>query len=153
MSAVPVGIICAMYIGFSLFKPEYTKKVLIIFLITGIVYYFAIFLYPDEMFGGSIPVINPGEIELADFSIKSVALYLVIFYISCVIVILGGGFYHLSKRITGDDQKRVFKLFLAFILYAIAAIMDVLFPLTFIAIARFVMIVSYYFLYQGFAVV
>jgi hypothetical protein len=151
MTCVPIAILNAMYLGFTLFKPELVKKVLIIFGITVVVYFIAIFGFPDLMFGGTIPPeIILGETELADFSIRNVALYLVIFYILCVIVILGGGFYKLQKRIEGEEAKKAHWMFIAYMLFAIGAILDVTVPMAIVVVARAIMITSYYYLYKGF---
>ncbi len=151
MSSVPIGIIDTMYLGFTIFKPELKTKVLILFIMTAIVYYIAIIFIPSDVFSGTIPPqIIPGENELVDFAVRGIVLYLIIFYIASVILIVVVGFYKLSKRITGEEQKKARWISIAFILYAISAILDVTAPVVIIVIPRAIMILSYYYLYKGF---
>ncbi len=150
MTCVPIAILNAMNLGFSIFKPESRKRVLIFFSITAIVYYIPIFFLPGQMFGGEIPPeIIPGETELADFAIKSIVLYLTVFYVICVIVILGGGFLKLVRQLTGKERKKAWWLLNTFVLFAIAATLDVWIPTIIIVLPRVLMIISYYSLYRG----
>lgn len=144
---VPVAIIDVMYLGFTLFSPDYTKRVLLIYGLTAVVFYVAFFGFPEAMIGGEIPY----EGAVVDTSLNSLVLGLVIFYIFSVLLILGWGFYRLSLRIEGPEQKKAKTLAWGFLLFAIGAIIETAIPTVAIVVARVIMAVGYYFLYRGFS--
>ncbi|MEX2717067.1 MAG: hypothetical protein Q6370_012260 [Candidatus Sigynarchaeota archaeon] len=146
-SHMPLSILNAMYLGYEIFNPKQRNKALLVFGLTGIVYYIALIGWPQHMFVGT-PGADP--MEMLDISLRSVILVCAMFYIVCVIFVLGGGFYFLRKKIEGIDRKRASNLSLSFLLFAFAAILDTVITSQLIMLARVIMALSVIYLYRGF---
>ncbi len=143
----PMGTIFELYLGFNIFKPTFTKKIVFIYLLTGIVFIIAFYGFPDVMIGGE----EPAPLEMRDIALKSICLYLIMLYILSCLFLLGGGFLRLRKRLTpSPERNQVTYLFFGFVLFSIGAIIDTLIPLMYIVIARVIMVVSFILLFKGF---
>ncbi len=142
---VPFATLNALYLGFEIFAPEYTKKLLIIYGITCVVFLIAWFGFPTDMIGGTIVEGIP------DISLKSIALYLVIFYILTALIVIGGGFFKLRKRVEGADKRKITLLAWAFVLFSIGGILDTAIPFQVVVIARVVMWISLWMMFKGFS--
>lgn len=145
---VPIAIICAMYLGFDLFNPEKKKIVMIIYSITGVVYFIAFFLFYEA----NVRLETPVEGEVADWGIKFIVMYITIFYIASVLFILSWGFYKLQKSVEGEIKHKAQQLSSGFTLYALGAIMDSMFSGFVVPIARIVMSIGIIFLNFGFLI-
>ena len=99
------------------------------------------------MIGGEIPY----EGAVVDASLKSILLILTIFYIFSVLLVLGGGFYKLSKRIEGTESRKAFLVFVGFVLFTVAGIVETVASNAIYVLARALMATSYVFLYRGFS--
>ncbi len=146
-SHMPLAILNAMYLGYEIFNPKQRNKALLLFGITGIVYYVALIGWPQFMFVGT-PGADP--MEMLDISLKSVVLVCAMFYIVCVIFVLAGGFYFLRKKIEGIDRQRATNLAISFLCFAFAAILDTTITSQFMVLARIIMALSVIYLYRGF---
>lgn len=146
-SLVPLAILLGMYLGFTIFQPEHTKKVVVVFAATAIVYYIALFGFPTQMISGTEPTFDD---PMTDTGLRSVVLYLSIFYILSVIVILGGGFYRLTKRIEGEERVKARYLTWAWLLFSLAQIIEITILSSLVVIPRVITLVSLFFIYKGF---
>lgn len=147
-TVMPINICIAMYIGFDIFKPELRNKVVIVYAITGIFYYIAWFGFPLSMI---VPVdVNPGD--LMDIRLTSVIMGLSALYILSVLLILGGGFYKLMKKLPIEtlERKNARNLSIGWILFAIGAFLDTLISPELIVIARIIMAAGLIFIHLGF---
>lgn len=146
-SHIPIVICASMYLGFELFKPEWRDRVLLVFVLSSIVYWIALLGFPSVMISGTIGQ----EGDLIDISLHSVVIVLVVVYIFSTLIMLGGGFYHLSKRLTDKEGKRrARELYIGFILFSIGGILDTVISLEYIVIARSIMGVAYFLINSGF---
>ncbi len=145
-SHMPALMVVAMYLGFSIFNPDQKKLGVFIFTCTAVPYWIALFGFPDVMIG-EVPVASG---ELIDITIQSVVLAILAVYILSSLIILGGGFYALRKRLDGKDKRKATDLCLAFVIFAMAGILEATTPI-FAFIARILMIISYIFMYRGFS--
>ncbi len=134
---MPIAIINAMALGFEVFNPERKKLALGVYGLSSIPYYIAVIWWPELMFVGT-----PMAGEIADVSLKSVALACAIFYIASVLIILVMGFLYLAKRIEGDNRKRAYYGALTFLFFGIGAILDTVLSTSFIYFARVVTALS-----------
>ncbi len=143
---VPLAITDSMYIGFTVFRPKYVKQVVLLFACTTVLYWIALFGFPEVMISGNVPA--PGE--TTDTGLRSVVLYLTIFYIVSLIVIVCGGFYKLAQKIEGEEKRKSLFVSEGFLLFSIASVVEILLFGPFIIIPRVVTAISYWLLYRGF---
>ncbi len=144
-SLMPLLIVDAMFLGFSIFNPDRTKLAVLIYACTAVPYWIALFWFPDVMI---IDVTEPGE--LIDITMRSVLLVILVIYIFSSLLILGGGFWSLRKKIEGKDKRKATDLCLAFVIFAIAGILEATTPILAL-ISRVLMLISYVFMYRGFS--
>ncbi len=145
-SFVPIAIINAMYLGFTLFQPELLKKVVLAYVATGVVFYIFIFGFPSDSLGGQLYALIP------DTTLKGVPMALAVVYILSAFFVLGRGFYKLAKRIDDLEKKRKLKiLFWAFLMFGFGAILEIVAPSIIIFLARILLATSYVLLYMGFS--
>lgn len=144
----PIGISLAMFLGYDIFKPKLKWRMLIAFLVVGVVYLIAILGWPEIMIEGTSPDPN----ELVDISINSVVLVIVIVYILSCIFMLGINFILLGRRLDKKiPQKKAYMLGIGWFLFGIAGILDSLLPLTLVILPRGLMFVGLILIFQGFA--
>ncbi len=148
-SAAPIEIMCTMYLGFELFKPNWKKSMLILYALSAIVFYIALWGFPSDMLGYNLP--DPSD--LLDISLRSVIMYMMIAYILSALIIIGWGFFTLRRRLEGGVEKtKVTYLGYGFVLFAIAAIIETIIPSQWVIIARVLMITAILLIYEGFKV-
>ncbi len=142
---VPLAIIDAMYLGSAIFKPNYKWKVLIIFAMSAIPYYIALFGWTSLMFEGQ-------EVagEMLDIRLSSVVAIMVIGFIACVVIILAFGFYTMRNKLTGEQRRLATSLMVGFFIFALAGLLDTLLTSEYVAIARVLMAISVVYIYRGF---
>lgn len=145
----PVGIMIEIYLGFNIFRPAFAKRVTLVYAVTGIVFLCALYGFPDLMIGGEEPV----GLEMRDIALKSLCMYLIIFYILSSLVLMGGGFNHLRLRLTkrSPERAKVTWLLVGYVLFALGAIIETTIPSNYIVIARLIIVASHVFLYKGFS--
>ncbi len=146
-SHVPVAIMIAMWLGFSIFNPDHKKMAIMLFAASGVVYYIALLGNTKGMFQPSV-----GDPEMLDIQLVSVVEYMVIGYIACVVLILAINFYSLRHKLTGDTKRWATYLTVGFFLFAIAGILDTVLSSDLILIARIVMTLAVIYIYKGFYV-
>ncbi len=150
-SSVPIGIVLGMFVGYSIFNPERRKSVSFIYGFTGIVYYIALFAFPTLMIGGTEPQLG----EITDTNLRSVVLYLSIFYILSVIFVLSLQFYRLSKKLQGGENQKygqkTYLLFWAWVLFSISQIVEIVATGYLIFIPRVITLISFALMYKGFS--
>ncbi len=145
-SLMPVLMVVAMYLGFSIFNPDRTKHAVLIFACTAVPYWIALFGFPDMMIG-EVPV-EAGE--LIDITMTSALLAILAIYVFSALFILGGGFWSLRKKIEGKDKQKATDLCLSFVLFAIAGILETTTPVLAL-VSRVLMLISYAFMFRGFS--
>lgn len=147
-SHTPIGVSLAMYLGYDIFKPQIKWRVLAIFGLSGIVYLVALFGWPTQMISSTTP--QPDQ--LIDISINSVVLIIVILYILSTMVMLGGNFLLLRRRLSdAGPRKKALEQGLGWLLFGIAGILDSTLPLNLIILPRLLMMVGYILIFEGFS--
>ncbi|GAB4314491.1 MAG: hypothetical protein Kow0069_15970 [Promethearchaeota archaeon] len=146
-ASAPIGIMAALYLGFSVFNPERLKAVMGIYAATTVVYYVAMFGFPEQNIGGEVPY----EGAVMDASLESVLLALTLFYIASNLVFLGGGFYKLSKRIEGAERTKALLVFYGVLLFTVGGVIESVASSAIYVVARLLMATSYVLIYRGFA--
>lgn len=142
----PILIIVAMYLGFDIFKPEMRNKVVGIFMGLAVVFWIFFLGFPEM----SIKIAPDIPGELRDISFQGVALALIASYLLGVLIILGGNFLKLSKKIKGQDQRKAKFLGYGWISFTISGILDTIITPELIVIARILMIIAAYLVFSGF---
>jgi hypothetical protein len=142
----PILILVAMYLGFDVFNPKLRNKVVSIFIVLAVVFW-VVFLGFPELSVKIAPDI-PGEIR--DISFNGLALVLIATYLLSVLIILGGNFLKLSKKIKGEEQRKAKSLGYGWIMFTISGILDTIMTPELIVIARILMIVAAYLVFSGF---
>ncbi len=145
--SIPLAITNAMYVGFVLYNPSWTKRVVLVYSITGVVYYVAIFGFPTIM-------IRPDPSGIGT-TLASICLYLAIFYVFSVFLVLGVGFLRLSRKMRyvgglHNEYRKCIYLFFAHIFFGFGAILDLAFSSEFIIIARILLATCYFLLGKGY---
>ncbi len=153
-TVAPIGIACAMYIGFSMIKPKIAKPITIIFALTAIPFWANLwFNFPETSIAWVVPF-NP-EVNLVDIELMSWSNFFTAFYIICALVFLGGGFIWLALHSTGDIRTRSRNYAIGLIGFSICGIIDSRGIVSGIGggwgifIVRIFMVVSYIFLYKA----
>ncbi len=145
----PLTLTLALYLGFDIFKPSWKKGVMIFFSIFTVIWWLSMIFFIKFFFGST----TPGEGELIDISfILPLGLPMIALSILSVVVLLGGGFLSIVRKIE-DKEKRNKSLFLGigWSIFAIAAILDTFIAPNFIAFARLIMLVGYILIFEGFS--
>lgn len=143
----PIGIVNWMYLGFSIFKEEWKKKVSWGFGVTIVPYYIALFGFTEAMYE-----VDPGWMPgvMLDVGLRSVAMILTVVYILAVIVVLGGGFYGLQKKLDPSPERKRARLFMTgWFLFGVGGIIDATIPTTFIVLGRVLMVACLIAIYKG----
>ncbi len=155
-SVTPLGIAAAMYIGFSMIKPNLAKPMAWIFGLSGIPFWANLwFSWPEN----GISFANTGlsgpmgeyipTIDLIDIELLSLSEIFTIVYILAMIAILGVGFMILARRSTGEIRTRSRNYAIGLILFGVAGAIDSrgIFTGTPMVAVRVLMVVAYIFLY------
>jgi hypothetical protein len=117
----PVSIINSIWLGFSIFNQKWRRPVFYVYFASAVPFYIALFGWPNAMFVSNI---TPAG-QMIDTSLRSVLLYLAIFYIVSIIFVIGLGFFSLRKRLTdAADRQRALYLGLSYVIFGIAAILE-----------------------------
>lgn len=147
----PVATVCGIYVGFSIFDPDHKNQVTGLYSVIAAVFLGLLFALPDAMI--EVSTGSPGE--LLDVTMQSVALVLMGFFIFSLIFLLGGGFYRLSRKMTGTTERKHAQFLTAgWILFAVAGIMDAMVPPTLfqlMVVARGMMAVAFVLIFRGFS--
>ncbi len=154
-SITPLGIAAAMYIGFSMIKPNLAKPMAWIFGLTGIPFWANLwFSWPVNGIGfantGSSPLgYYEPTIDLIDIELESLSNIFTILYILSMMAVLGVGFIYLATRSTGEIRTRSRNYAIGLILFSVAGAIDSrgIFSGTPMVIVRLLMVVAYVFLY------
>ncbi|MHA1732562.1 MAG: hypothetical protein ACTSU5_11515 [Promethearchaeota archaeon] len=144
---VPVGILLGMYLGFSIFRPELTRRVVLVFGATAVVFYVALFGFPALFISGNEPT---PENPFTDTGLRSVLLYMAIFYIASVVGILCTGFYKLSKKLEGEEKQKCVDLFWGWLLFSVAQVVEIVILSEYILVPRVVTFTSFFLIFRGF---
>ncbi len=153
----PLGIACAMYIGFSMIKPKLAKPMTWIFALTAIPFWTNLwFNIPDT--ASTIANVGTGiggtfdkTADLIDIELLSWSNFFTAFYIISMLVILGIGFIYLATHSTGEIRSRATNYAIGLILFSACGILDSRGIFTGIGIlfVRIAMVVAYLFLYKA----
>jgi len=146
----PIGISLSLYVGFQVVKLEYSKPSAIIYLLTGILYWYGLLIVPQITIGYEIP---EGGLGLIDIQLKSFVQILTAIYLFTFALVQIPGFIIISKRVTGDARIRAYYNAIGYTLFVICGILDsmVEFPNPiFLLIVRIIMASGYFILYLGY---
>jgi hypothetical protein len=153
----PLGIACAMYIGFSMIKPKLAKPITIAYALTAILFWanlwFNFLGTPGDPAIGWVPYDR--TVDLVDIELGSLSNFFTAFYILSSLVLLGGGFIWLAGHATGDIRARARNYAIGLIGFSICGIIDSRGIVSGIGgglgifIVRIFMVVSYLFLYKA----
>jgi hypothetical protein len=144
----PFSIINAIWLSFSIFNEKRRTLVTIIYIVTAVPYHIAQFGFPTLMFTAS----TPAEGEILDLSLKSITLLLCFTYILTAMVVIGGSFLWLRKRVTGSERRRATYVGIGYIFFGFGTILDVISTtITVLIIGRILMAIYLVFIYLGFS--
>ena len=151
---MPISIINAVWLGFEIFNPQWKKKALIVYAVVAVVFYIAEFGSPDQMYtlNASVNTLNANG-EMINISLASIIQGLTLFIVLTAIFVLGGGFYMLSRKVTGVDRKRAAYISIGYVIFGAAAIFEVTLGNlgdAYKIIARVMMATYLVFIYLGF---
>ncbi len=140
-TVAPLAFVNSLWLGFSIFAPAKKKLVLIIFGLSAIPFYIALFGFPNVMIGTEtdVALLNASGLML-DISLKSVVLGILALYILSGMLVLGTGFIRLRMKVGGAERKRATYLAIGAFLFGIAGMLDTTVSSEFIVIARMIMV-------------
>ncbi|TFH29752.1 MAG: hypothetical protein E4G98_03295 [Promethearchaeota archaeon] len=98
-----------------------------------------------------VPDTTPTEDTLMDVNIRSVVLYIAIFYIFSAFFILGGNFLLLRKKLEDSETRnKALQLGIGWILFGIAGILETFNPLNAAIVPRSIMFIGFILIFSGF---
>ena len=148
----PVSITIAMFVGFSMVKPEWRKTVVAIFAASAVWYWIGLFVPRFETITiEQIPLF--GGTELVDISLQSWVLILTALYLLSLLVFNTSGLLILAKKSSGVIKKKAIIQAIGYFIFVIIGAIDSLVPLgELIYIPRIVMVMGYILLYVGYTI-
>lgn len=148
----PVAITIAMYVGFSMVRPEWRKTVVAIFAASAVWYWIGLFVPRfQEITIEQIPF--TGGVELVDISLQSWVLILTALYLVSLLAFNTSGLLILASKSSGVIKKKSIIQAIGYFIFVIIGAMDSLVPLgQWIFIPRIVMVIGYILLYFGYTI-
>ncbi len=144
----PIGVVTAMYIGFTMIYPKATKPITIVYALSAIPFWANLWFDLPEL--SKKAVTPPALGALADIELLSWSKFFTAFYILSLVIVLGTGFLILAKQTTGDVRRRAINYALGIYMFAAAGIIDTLFAVgVWIFLVRFFMLGAYFVLYKA----
>ncbi len=146
----PIGSAICMYTGFTMLgKEKIAIPMAVIHLLTGLFYWYGLYVQPNITVDAVVPVEIGGG--LVDFELLSYVQLLTALYLGFLLAVIGGGFFWFAKQSTGDVRKRFLLTATGSCFFTISGAIDSLVELAyFIVIPRFFMITGAILLYLGF---
>ncbi len=146
----PIGSAICMYTGFTMLgKEKIAIPMAVIHLLTGLFYWYGLYVQPNITVEAVVPVEIGGG--LVDFELLSYVQLLTALYLGFLLAVIGGGFFWFAKQSTGDVRKRFLLTATGSCFFTISGAIDSLVELAyFIVIPRFFMITGAILLYMGF---
>ncbi len=140
-TVAPLAFLNSLWLGFSIFAPQKKNIVIIIFGLSAIPFYIALFGFPNAMIGmdTDVAILNASGLML-DISLKSVLMGILALYILSGMLVLGTGFIRLRLKVGGAERKRATYLAIGAFLFGIAGILDSAVASDYIVIARIIMV-------------
>ncbi len=153
-SWIPVASLIAMWLGFTVFKPDFQKQIKYIFLALWAIYWFCLFVFPDRMMAAN----NEGINELLEISTRSIIMVLTAMYIFFLLFIQSGGFFYLRRKMIGEgndpnELRHITYLGIGWFLFGVASVIDALIPSTLwflVTLGRLIIIGGYIFIFIGY---
>jgi hypothetical protein len=148
----PVSITIAMYVGFSMIKPEWRKTMVAIFAASAVWYWIGLFVPRFETITiEQIPF--TGGTQLVDISLQSWVLILTARYLLSLLIFNTSGLLVLAKKSSGIIRKKSIIQSIGYLIFVLMGAIDSLVPLgQWIFIPRIVMVTGYILLYVGYTI-
>ncbi len=153
-TGAPIAITIAMYVGFSMIRPEWRYNMTVFYAASSIFYWLGLYV-PRYSAWTMEEVIVPyglgmGE-SLVDISLGSWVLILTALYLVSMLVFNTSGLLVLAKRSSGVIKKKAVIQSIGYFIFVIIGAIDSLVPLgLWIFIPRIIMVLGYIMLAIGF---
>jgi hypothetical protein len=147
---VPVGTALTMYIGFMILNPKWAKPLAFIYIISGFLFWYGLFIISDITIEATIPEEGKG---LIDIQLRSIVQLMVALYMASFAIAMIGGFSWLYRKSSGTIKKKAGYHMVGYSLFVVCGILDSMaeFPNAFyLMVVRLIMVVGYFFMYLGF---
>ncbi len=140
-TVAPLAFLNSLWLGFSIFAPQKKNMVLLIFGLSAIPYYIALYGFSAAMIGTEteVALLNASGLML-DIALKSVVLGILALYILSGMLVLGTGFIKLRLKVGGMERKRATYLAIGAFLFGIAGMLDTTISSEYIMLARMIMV-------------
>lgn len=147
---VAPSLICAMYIGSELIKPDKKWFIVSIYIILGVI--FELFLFFNTMHSFTFILKNPGKDLIdASFVLGHPTFILIAVFLLSILIFNGLGFLYKSFQSTGILRRKFLFLSLGFLIFVIGGTGDSLIsPGVILVFIRILMVISSWVLYLGF---
>ena len=152
----PISITIAMYVGFSMIRPEWRYNMTVFFAASSIFYWIGLYVpryssmtMEEEIISYGI---NMGE-SLIDISLGSWVLILTALYLLSMLVFNTSGLINLARKSSGVIKKKAIIQSIGYFIFVIIGAVDSLVPLgQWIFIPRIIMVIGYILLYVGYTI-
>ena len=152
----PVSITIAMYVGFSMIRPEWRRTMVAIYAASAVFYWIGLYvpIYAPMTMEEIILPGAPGMADsLIDISLQSWVLILTALYLLSMLVFNTSGLLNLARKSSGIIKKKSIIQSIGYFIFVIIGAIDSLVPLgQWIFIPRIVMVIGYVLLYIGYTI-
>lgn len=149
----PISILNGVWLGYSIFNVKRRKMASYIIVASAVPFYLALFGMPTLMYdtNGDLAMLNAAG-EALDLSLNSIILLLCFAYILIAMIVIGGGFLLLRKKVTGSERQRATFVGIGYMIFGIGTILDVVnLGVVVLIIGRLLMATYLIFVYLGFS--
>ncbi|MBN2154568.1 MAG: hypothetical protein JW776_00805 [Candidatus Lokiarchaeota archaeon] len=151
----PIAITIAMYVGFSMIKPEWRYNATLFYGVTSVFYWLGMFVprYESINLAEEIPIrsLVPYNVGLVDVSLEGWVLILTAIYLLSMLVFNTSGLLVLAKKSSGLIRKKAIVQSFGYFIFVVIGAVDSLFELAeWIFIPRIIMVIGYILLAYGY---
>jgi len=150
----PIAATIAMYIGFSMIKPEWRYNMTVFYGASSIFYWLGMYIprYADINLDEMLPLRDIG-IGLVDISLQGWVLILTALYLVSMLAFNTSGLLILARKSSGVIKKKAIVQSIGYFIFVIIGAVDSLFELAeWIFIPRIIMVIGYILLAYGYQV-
>jgi hypothetical protein len=146
----PIGLAASSYVAFQIIKPKISKILPIIYLLTGIVYWYGLFGIPEITITSEI---SEGGLGLIDIQLLNFVKIMTTIYLLVFLVLQVSGYAWLAKNSTGLIKKKAIYHIIGYITFVVCGALDSMVEFSrpvYVLIVRLVMVTAYLWIYKGF---
>ncbi|MFX1277091.1 MAG: hypothetical protein ACFFBP_14860 [Promethearchaeota archaeon] len=143
------GVVFAAVLGGALIAPNYKKVLVAIMLITGGLFEFFLYGFPELTFQKFVAP-NVGELLDASFNQGYFSFFLIAFFLAYMLIFMATGFLIKAKQSSGELRRKFIYLAIGFYIFVITGVIDALFtPTVWVGFFRIAMATFAIWLYLG----